>query len=43
MEKSREMVQLHGKYRKALGTEDFTVGTIVPPDLLGIYIIYPSI
>ena len=43
LEKSQHMVQLHGKYRKALGTEDYTVGTIVPPDLMGIYIIYPSI
>lgn len=36
-------VQLHTKYRKALGTEDYAVGTILPPDVLGIYIIYPQI
>lgn len=37
------MVKLHTKYRKALGTEDYEVGTIVPPDVLGIYIIFPAI
>lgn len=40
-EHTEAMIKLHAKYRKALGTEDFEVGTIVPPDVLGIYIIYP--
>lgn len=40
-ERSQVMVQLHTKYRKALGTDDYEVGTIVPPDVLGVYIIYP--
>jgi len=42
-EKSQAMVELHTKYRKALGTEDFVVGTIVPPDVLAIYIVYPTV
>ena len=41
-EHTQAMVKMHSKYRKALGTEDFEVGTIVPPDVLGIYIIYPK-
>lgn len=40
-EKSNLLVKLHSKYRKALGTEDYTVGTIVPPDVLGVYIVFP--
>ena len=40
-EHTMAMVKLHAKYRMALGTEDFEVGTIVPPDVLGIYIVYP--
>ncbi len=42
-EHTQAMVKMHSKYRKALGTEDFEVGTIVPPDVLGLYIIYPKI
>jgi superfamily II DNA or RNA helicase len=41
-QRSKTMVQLHTKYRKALGTEDYDVGTIVPPDVLGVYIVYPQ-
>ncbi len=41
-QRSEAMVQLHTKYRKALGIEDYIVGTIVPPDVLGVYIIYPK-
>ncbi len=42
-ERSSAMVKLHTKYRKALGTEDYTVGTIVPPDVLGVYIVFPML
>lgn len=41
-DRSHLLMKLHSKYRKALGTEDYIVGTIVPPDVLGIYIVYPT-
>lgn len=40
-ERSLQLVESHERYRKALGVEKYGVGTIVPPDVLGIYILFP--
>ncbi|HRH37477.1 MAG TPA: helicase-related protein, partial [Flavobacteriales bacterium] len=42
-DRSQELVKAHERYRKALGTKRYKVGTIVPPDELGLYIFYPAL
>lgn len=42
-ERAQELVKAHERYRKALGTRRYQVGTIVPPDELGLYIFYPAL
>jgi ERCC4-related helicase len=42
-DRSQELVKAHERYRKALGTKRYQVGTIVPPDELGLYIFYPAL
>jgi len=42
-ERSKELVRAHEKYRKALNTGNFEVGTLIPPDVLGVYVLFPLI
>lgn len=42
-ERAQDLVKAHERYRKALGTQRYQVGTIVPPDELGLYIFYPAL
>ncbi len=40
---NQNLVSAHERYRKALGSEEYEVGSLIPPDILGIYILYPAI
>lgn len=40
---NENLVSVHERYRKALGSEQYEVGSLIPPDILGIYILFPSI
>ncbi len=39
--KSAELVDAHSQYRHTLTLDDYRVGTIVPPDIISIQIIFP--
>ncbi|MGP8216607.1 MAG: helicase-related protein [Bacteroidia bacterium] len=40
---NENLVSAHERYRKALGSEEFEVGSLIPPDILGIYILFPEL
>ncbi|HEY4482091.1 MAG TPA: helicase-related protein, partial [Candidatus Brocadiaceae bacterium] len=42
-ERSQMLVEAHDRYRKALHGKKYRVGTVLPMDLIGIYIIQPDI
>lgn len=42
-ERSEKLVEAHERYRKALKTQKYEVGAVLPMDLMGLYIILPEI
>ena len=40
---NENLVSVHERYRKALGSEQYEVGSLIPPDILGIYILFPAV
>ena len=42
-ERSKVLVDEHERFRKTLGIEKYEVGAIIPPDVLGVYILFPVI
>lgn len=41
--RSEKLVEAHERYRKALKTQEYKVGAVLPMDLMGLYIILPEI